>query len=53
MISEVMKLVTDNKIQPKKSLPEDKKDVKHKDYGKVPDYIKKYEIEREQQKRKN
>ena len=43
-------LVTDNKIQPKKSLAEDKKDVKHKDYGKVPDYIKKYEIEREQQK---
>ena len=43
-------LVTDNKIQPKKSLAEDKKDVKHKDYGKVPDYIKKYEIEREQLK---
>ena len=43
-------LVTDNKIQPKKSLAEDKKDVKHKDYGKVPDYIKKYEIEREQKK---
>ena len=43
-------LVTDNKIQPKKSLAEVKKDVKHKDYGKVPDYIKKYEIEREQQK---
>ena len=40
-------LVTDNKIQPKKSLAEDKKDVKHKDYGKVPDYIKKYELERE------
>ena len=31
-------------------MAEDKKDVKHKDYGKVPDYIKKYEIEREQQK---
>ena len=43
-------LVTDNKIQPKKSLAEVKKDVKHKDYGKVPDYIKKYEIEREQKK---
>ena len=43
-------LVTDNKIQPKKNLTEDKKDSKHKDYGKVPDYIKKYEFEREQQK---
>jgi len=43
-------LVTDNKIQPKKSINEGKKDIKHKDYGKVPDYIKKYEIEREQQK---
>ena len=43
-------LVTDNKIQPKKSINEGKKEIKHKDYGKVPDYIKKYEIEREQQK---
>jgi len=43
-------LVTDNKIQPKKTINEGKKDIKHKDYGKVPDYIKKYEIEREQQK---
>ena len=27
-----------------------KNDTKHKDYGKVPDYIKKYELEREMKK---
>ena len=26
---------------------EEKSDAKHKDYGKVPEYIKKYELERE------
>ena len=43
-------LVIDNKVPAKKNNTETKKEVKHKDYGKVPDYIKKYEIEREQQK---
>ena len=40
----------DNKVPTKNKFIEDKTEKKHKDYGKVPDYIKKYEIEREQQK---
>ena len=40
----------DNKVPTKNKFIEDKAEKKHKDYVKVPDYIKKYEIEREQQK---
>ena len=36
----------DNKVPTKSKFIEDKAEKKHKDYGKVPDYIKKYEIER-------
>ena len=43
-------LVMDNKVPTKNKVVEEKTDKKHKDYGKVPDYIKKYEVEREQQK---
>ena len=49
-IRENRQLVMDNKVPSKNKFVEEKTDVKHKDYGKVPDYIKKYEIEREQQK---
>jgi len=49
-IRENRQLVMDNKVPNKNKLVEEKNDAKHKDYGKVPDYIKKYEIEREQQK---
>ena len=49
-IRENRQLVMDNKVPSKNKFVEEKNDVKHKDYGKVPDYIKKYEIEREQQK---
>ena len=46
-IRENRQLVIDNKIQNKNKIIEDKKDVKHQNYGKVPEYIKKYEMERE------
>jgi hypothetical protein len=46
-IRENRQLVMDNKIQNKNKNNEEKKDLKHKDYGKVPEYIKKYEMERE------
>ena len=49
-IRENRQLVMDNKVPSKNKFVEEKNDVKHKDYGKVPDYIKKYEIKREQQK---
>ena len=49
-IRENRQLVMDNKVPSKNKFVEEKNDAKHKDYGKVPDYIKKYEIEREQQK---
>ena len=49
-IRENRQLVMDNKVPTKNKFIEDKAEKKHKDYGKVPDYIKKYEIEREQQK---
>ena len=46
-IRENRQLVSDNKIPTKNKFIEEKNDAKHKDYGKVPDYIKKYELERE------
>ena len=46
-IRENRQLVADNKIPTKNKFIEEKSDAKHKDYGKVPDYIKKYELERE------
>ena len=46
-IRENRQLVADNKIQNKNKNNEEKNDVKHKNYGKVPEYIKKYELERE------
>ena len=46
-IRENRQLVTENKIPTKTKFVEEKSDAKHKDYGKVPDYIKKYELERE------
>ena len=46
-IRENRQLVMDNKITNKNKFVEEKNDAKHKDYGKVPDYIKKYELERE------
>ena len=49
-IRENRQLVMDNKVPSKNKFIEEKNDTKHKDYGKVPDYIKKYEIEREQKK---
>ena len=49
-IRENRQLVMDNKVPIKNKIIEEKNDKKHKDYGKVPEYIKKYEIEREQQK---
>ena len=49
-IRENRQLVADNKIPTKNKFIEEKSDAKHKDYGKVPDYIKKYELEREKRK---
>ena len=49
-IKENKQLVSENKIPTKNKLVEVKNDTKHKDYGKVPDYIKKYELEREMRK---
>ena len=48
-IRENRQLVIDNKIPIKHKQNEEPKTTnnKHKDYGKVPDYIKKYELERE------
>ena len=46
-IRENRQLVSENKIPTKTKLIEEKNDAKHKDYGKVPEYIKKYELERE------
>jgi len=46
-IRENRQLVMENKIATKNKFIEEKNDAKHKDYGKVPDYIKKYELERE------
>ena len=46
-IRENRQLVMDNKITNKNKFIEEKNDAKHKNYGKVPDYIKKYELERE------
>ena len=43
-------LVMDNKVPQKNKFVEEKNDIKHKDYGKIPEYIKKYEVEREQEK---
>ena len=42
-------LVIENKIKNKRGQTEDKlnKNEKHKDFGKIPNYIKKYEMERE------
>jgi len=37
----------ENKIPTKTKFIEEKNDAKHKDYGKVLEYIKKYELERE------
>ena len=42
----------DNKVPQKNKFVEEKNDIKHKDYGKIPEYIKKYEVEREQEKKK-
>ena len=46
-IRENRQLVSENKVPTKTKITEEKNDVKHKDYGKVPEYIKKYELERE------
>ena len=46
-IRENRQLVIENKVPNKNKFIEEKNDAKHKDYGKVPDYIKKYELERE------
>ena len=47
-IRENRQLVKENKVPNKSKINEEKVvDKKHKDYGKVPDYIKKYELERE------
>ena len=45
-------LVIENKVKQKRGQTGDKrnKNEKHKDFGKIPDYIKKYEMERELQK---
>ena len=43
-------LIMDNKVPQKNKFVEEKNEVKHKDYGKIPEYIKKYEVEREQEK---
>ena len=49
-IRENIQLVSDNKIPTKNKFIEEKNDAKHKDYGKVPEFIKKFELEREIQK---
>ena len=46
-IRENRQLVMEKKIPTKTKFIEEKNDAKHKDYGKVPEYIKKYELERE------
>ena len=46
-IRENRQLVMDNKVPTKNKFTEEKNDAKHKNYGKVPEYIKKYELERE------
>ena len=46
-IRENRQLVMENKVPTKNKIIEEKNDAKHKDYGKVPNYIKKYEMERE------
>ena len=46
-IRENRQIISENKIQTKTKKMEEKSDAKHKDYGKVPEYIKKYELERE------
>ena len=46
-IRENRQLVIENKVPNKNKFIEEKNGAKHKDYGKVPDYIKKYELERE------
>ena len=47
-VKENIQLIVDKKIPQKKYInQEDIKVNKHKNYGKVPDYIKKYEMERE------
>ena len=49
-IRENKQLVVENKVPIKNKYIEEKNDAKHKDYGKVPNYIKKYEMERELKK---
>jgi uncharacterized protein YeaC (DUF1315 family) len=46
-IKENKKLVIENKVPLKHKMVEDNNNVKHKNYGKVPSYIKRYELERE------
>ena len=46
-IKENRKLVHDNKIPLKHKNNEEINNLKHKNYGKVPNYIKRYELERE------
>ena len=47
-IRENKKLIVENKIPIKhKNVEEKNNNIKHKNYGKVPSYIKKYELERE------
>ena len=48
-ILENIQLISENKI-PQKKIIENIDDSKHRNYGKVPEYIKKYEMERELQK---
>ena len=50
-IKENRKLIIENKIQIKhKNIDENNNNIKHKNYGKVPYYIKRYELERELKK---
>jgi hypothetical protein len=49
-IKENRKLIIENKIQIKHKKLDENNNIKHKNYGKVPSYIKKYEIERELKK---
>lgn len=46
-IKENKKLIVDNKIPLKHKMIEENHNIKHKNYGKVPSYIKRYELERE------
>ena len=48
-VLENIQLITENKI-PQKKINETIVDNKHRNYGKIPEYIKKYEMERELQK---